>query len=300
MEAPKKKKTKVYMGICSVGNIVDSQTYFLREIEETYKDHIEFYYPSTLVRRKFHDFARNMVVEDFLSTDCDILWFLDSDITPNLHVLDLVSVYGPQWQVAGAPYPVFMAPTGQAQPEVVMTVYGIQPKSGNLCPANVPKEGYGWVTGVATGCLFIKREVFSLLERPYFEFKFEHATRNLIEGEDLGFINKLRKLRIQTFIDFSAVCRHEKMVDLLDVNNYAIAYANRSIVTYNEALREQLQAVNQKAFDAGFKKGFEAAEAEARTQKSPLWTPDQKAKLKGFRGGKSRLHLPAGISDESR
>jgi len=92
------KKTKVYVAIPSVGTVSDLMPYAFRQYEREYGDRIEFVYPKHCVQRKFHDFARNAMVDDFLETDCDILWFLDSDVVPPPHVLDLITKYGEHWE----------------------------------------------------------------------------------------------------------------------------------------------------------------------------------------------------------
>jgi hypothetical protein len=269
------------MGIPSTGMVIDSQSYLLRDLAEKYKDRVELVYPEQCVRRMFHDFARNKVVEEFLSTDCDVLWFLDSDITPSLDVLDLIAVDYDKWQVAGATYPVFMQPPGSDILEVVFTCYKKNVETGNLTLAGVPISGKEFVGGLATGCLFIKREVFSKLKKPYFEFKFDAETRNMIEGEDLGFCRKLLELGIETFVDYSLVCRHQKEIDLLDVNNYAIQYSNRSVMRYDALLQSQVKEVVEKATAKahadGFKAGMAAAEkalTEQSAPKSRIWVPN--------------------------
>ncbi len=259
------------MGIPTTGNVVDSQAYILRDIAELYKDHIELVYPTECVRRMFHDFARNIVVEDFLSSDCDILWFLDSDITPPLHVLDLIALNNDKWQVAGAVYPVFMCPPGEEISSVILTCYKKNPITGALNIASVEKSGTAFVDGLATGCLFIKREVFSQLEKPYFEFKFNDKTRELTEGEDLGFCNKLSKLGIQFFTDFDLVCKHQKSIDLLDVNNYAINYSNNRILSYDKDIRANLKQAMEQSFSRGYQAGLNKDKpVEA---KSSIWLP---------------------------
>jgi hypothetical protein len=236
------KKIRMYMGIPTTGTICDAQTYVLRELQEKYGDKIEFVYPSVCIRRVFHDYARNSIVEEFLDSGCDVLWFLDSDVAPSKHVLDLIVLHWDKWVVAGAPYPVFITPESDKGPQVVFTVY----KGGNgvgLAPANIPPEGLDYVDGIATGCLFIKREVFDKLQKPYFEFKYDHETRIMTEGEDLGFCKKLGALGIKFFIDYSMVCKHYKQVCLLDVNNYAVEYANRAVLAYDRDIRPKVDAL---------------------------------------------------------
>lgn len=245
------KKHKIYVAIPTTGTVVDSQSYVLRELQENYKEHVELYFPAQAVRRIFHDFARNKLVEDFLATDCDILWFLDSDIAPSREVLDLVAVDGDKWQLAGACYPVFMTPPGGEIPEVVFTTYKKNPETGNFTPSNAPKEGKEFVDGLATGCLFIKREVLEKLEKPYFEFTFDKLDRELKEGEDLGFCRKVHELGYKFYVDYSLVCRHQKTVDLFDVNNYAIQFSNRNVQAYDALIKQQVRDAIKAAYQQG-------------------------------------------------
>lgn len=270
------KKTKVYVSILTNGWVVDSQEYALREIMECYKDHIDFVFPTQCVRRIFHDFARNSHVDDFLASDADILWFLDSDITPSKHVLDIVAVHKDKWEAAGSVYPIFMTPPGKGMadgPEVIFTCYEKNAETGGLKLRDVPTAGQEFVDGLATGCMFIKRGVFSKLQKPYFEHKFDMETRNLSEGEDLGFCLKLSKLGIRFFTDFAFICKHQKEVDLLDVANYAIMYANRSIETYVAMVKKDAQEAVKEAYKLGLEKGRSEALRSKIMQTGPMMSP---------------------------
>lgn len=241
------KKIKVYMGFPSNGTVVDAQAYAIRAIQERYSDKVEFVYPEHLVNRIFHDFARNAIVDEFLETDCDVLWMLDSDVSPPPHIMDLVTVHWEKWEVSGAAYPVFMTQPGDELKQLVFTAYRGTNGLG-MGPSRIPYSGEDYVDGLATGCLFIKREVFGKISKPYFEFKYDAESRKLMEGEDLGFCLKLQKLGIKFFTDFSMVCKHYKHVDLLEMNNYAITYANKAVENYDKMIRgqvEKLAAVNQ-------------------------------------------------------
>jgi hypothetical protein len=266
-------KIKVYVAIPTTSSIIDSQVYVLRDIEKLYSDKIEFVYPTNCVRRMFHDFARNKFVEDFLASDCDILWFLDSDITPPKHVLDLIVVHGAKWKVAGLTYPVFMKPPTSDILEVVYTAYEKNAATGNMALASVPKEGIKELDGLATGCLFIHREVLEKLERPYFEFTYNEVDRSIKEGEDLGFCRKVSALGYKFFTDFSMTCRHQKNVDLMDVNNYAIQYSNRNVTAYSDHIKEQVRDALQASYTKGVQDGLRKA---AEKKKSAIWTPGDK------------------------
>jgi hypothetical protein len=233
-----KKKIKVYLGIPSLGDRCDAQMYSLRDMEKYYADKVEFVYPKCFVGRIFHDYARNMVVEEFLATDCDVIWFLDSDIAPPNTAIELVTEHFDKWVVAGCPYPLFLKPAGHDIPKVVFAVYNDLGKGYHT--AAVPKDGLDFVDGIATGCIFVKREVFEKLEKPYFEFKYDPETRELKEGEDIGFCKKVNKLGYRFFIDYSQTCHHFKKVNLLDVNNYCINEFNERWLEQDKFFRSQI------------------------------------------------------------
>jgi hypothetical protein len=235
------KKIKVYMGIPSTGDRVDAQNYFLRRCEKAYGDRIEFVYPEVFVGRIFHDYARNKYVEQFLASDCDVLWFLDSDIIPKENLLNLVTDHWDEWKLAGAPYPVWMTQNGYETPQITYCVYNeIEGKPGHLGPAAVPETGTDFVHGIATGCIFIKREVLEKLSKPYFEFKYKADDREMTEGEDLGFCKKVNALGYKFFIDYSMVCHHFKKISLLDVNNYALVQVSQAVDAYDKNIRNIL------------------------------------------------------------
>lgn len=234
-------KIKVYCAFPSMGDRSDAQTFSLRDMEKFYGDEVEFVYPKHYVGRIFHDYARNKLVEQFMETDCDVIWFLDADVAPPNSVIEIVTKHWDEWKLAGAPYPLFLTPNGHDTPKVVFAVYEDLGK-GFHC-ASVPASGTGFVDGIATGCIFIKREVIEKLEKPYFEFKFNPETREMVEGEDLGFCRKVNKLGYKFFIDYSMTCHHFKRVNLLDVNNYAINEFNRRWADQDRFLRSQLTAI---------------------------------------------------------
>lgn len=239
------KKVKVYCGFISTGTRADSQVYILRELAERYKDEVELVYPEQCVHRVFHDYARNAVVDEFLATDCDILWFLDSDVTPPKHVLDLITQHLDKWVVSGAAYPIFMSQPNEEDRQIVFTAYKGHNGKG-IKPTRIPYSGLDYVDGLATGCIFIKREVFDKLEQPYFEFKYDPKSRELKEGEDIGFCLKLNALGIKFFTDYSMVCKHYKNVCLLEMNNYAISYANKAVLAYDNEIRDKVAALATK------------------------------------------------------
>jgi hypothetical protein len=231
------------MGIPSTGDRVDAQNYYLRRMEKVYGDRIEFVYPEIYVGRIFHDNARNAYVQQFLASDCDLLWFLDSDIVPSERTLELVVTHYDKWDMAGAPYPVWMVQEGHDGPQVTYTVYKSGP-NGGLCPTMIPESGIDFVEGIATGCVFIKRHVFEKMEKPYFEFKYDPITREIAEGEDLGFCIKANTLGYKFFIDYSMLCHHFKKISLLDVSNF-LEYQKQLVIDNCDRVIRQVVAKKQ-------------------------------------------------------
>jgi hypothetical protein len=234
---------KIYVSVPTNGIVADSQLFFWKRAEAKYKDRIEFIWPSHCVRRIFHDFARNAHAEEFLKSEADIWFQLDSDVVPPDDIFDM-ALDNAKWDCAGGVYPVFMTPSGADRPQVVFTVYKGRGKNG-FQAANIPQSGTDYVDGIGTGCMFVKRHVLEKMQKPYFEFKYEPENRHMIEGEDLGFCMKVVDMGFKFYVDYSMTCKHYKSVCLLDVSNYAQEFAGRSIQQYEAMIRPQVQMLEQ-------------------------------------------------------
>lgn len=233
-------KIKIYMATPSTGDRHDSQNYYLRRMEKQHGDQIEFVYPEIYVGRIFHDHARNAYVKQFLASGCDLMWFLDSDIVPSERTLELVTKHYDKWKLAGAPYPVWMSQQGYEGPQITYTVYKTLGEGKGLSPAPIPDQGLDFVEGIATGCIFIKREVLEKLSAPWFEFKYDPITREIVEGEDLGFCLKVNALGYKFFIDYSMICHHFKKISLLDVSNYVEMQKQAVLDVSDRAYRQSI------------------------------------------------------------
>lgn len=265
------KKVKVYLGWTSTGQREDLHMYLLRDLKDRYGEILDLVLPDLCIHRIFHDRARCDVVDEFLASDCDVLWFLDSDVCPPNHVLDLIAHHYDKWQVAGAPYPIANIAPGCSEFGINWTVYkGVDfdksnPEVRGIYMTELPPEGTDFVDGLATGCLFIKREVFQKMQKPWFEFKFDKETRRITEGEDLGFALKCHDLGIKFFVDYGMVCGHQKRVNLLEMSNFAMRIRNEEIRRYCELVKPEIEAAYKASFEAGRKKGREEAAAQAPT-----------------------------------
>lgn len=257
-----KPKTKVFLAIPSTGVREDFHTYLFEDWRKRYSDEIELVFPDGCQQYFGHDYARNMYVERFLETDCDVMLFIDSDVVPPPHLLDLVTIHGHKWLAAGAPYPLWLYRPGTTEFSVAFTAYsGTAPDvNGNtgLKMTDVPRSGTEFVDGLATGCLFLKRELFEQIKKPYFEFKRHPETMEAIEGEDLGFALKLKKLGIRYFCDHGMVCGHFKRVNLLEVQNYATSFANSKLMEMHTSIKAEVENAVKYAASEGYRQGREA------------------------------------------
>lgn len=243
---------KIFVAIPTTGTVVDTLPHVLRLIEARYKDKVELVYPEAIVRRIFHDFAREAMVDEFLKTDCDVLWFIDSDVVPPVSCLDAYIKAYEEWDCAAMPYPVFINAPGETAPQVVYTIYKGRGSKG-YAMAQLPLAGIDYVDGAGTGAMLIKRHVLEKIEAPRFEFKYDEKTRRMTIGEDLGFCIKVNQLGYHFFIDYSAVCSHHKTINLLDAGDYAREYAKRSVETYAESIKSQIEAFAARQKSQAFK-----------------------------------------------
>lgn len=234
-------KKKIFLAIPTTGTICDGIPYILRDIQEKYGDKVELVWPKECVRRMFHDFARNSLVDEFLASDCDVMWFLDSDVLPQSRCIEYVTERWDEWKIAACPYPVFMTPKylEGGGPQAIFVVYQDM-GNGHITEADCPESGIAEVAGAATGCLFIKREVLERMQKPYFSFEYDPITRDLKKGEDIYFCYKAKELGYKFYVDFSFVCNHFKNVGLLYVNNYAMDYARNTMAAFEESMKHQL------------------------------------------------------------
>lgn len=263
------KKVKVFLAWPSCGQREDLHLYLLRDLQDRYGEIMELRLPDICIHRVFHDFARNEMCEEFLASDCDVMWFLDSDVAPPPHVLDLIAHHYDKWQCAGAPYPIANIAPGQDNFGINFCVYkGVDfdksnPEVRGIYMADLPPDGHEFVDGLATGCLFVKREVLEKMERPYFEFKFNKETRRITEGEDLGFALKCHDLGIKFYVDYSAVCGHNKRVNLLEMSNFAMRMRNDEIRKYVDQVKPDVEAAVKEAYQRGREKGRQEAASSA-------------------------------------
>ncbi len=141
---------------------------------------------------KPHDHCRNDIVLKFLSTDCDWLLMVDSDVVPPVNVLEMINN---NVDVCSAHVSTFngeVIPVGMTKDE-----RGYHHNFKHSAP------GLHKVDAVGTGCILIKRQVFDRLDKPYFRFKY-NSDGLLVNGEDFDFSERVGEV----CFDARYKCKH--------------------------------------------------------------------------------------------
>lgn len=104
------------------------------------------------------EWQRNKIVADFLKTDCEALWFVDSDVIPTENSFELLRVDAP---IAGGIYPI----PGYNMKNDIPLIWSFYNKIDtgvfDYQPIPLPEDGPTLVAceGLGTGCMIIERKV---------------------------------------------------------------------------------------------------------------------------------------------
>lgn len=186
------------------------------------------------------DYARNVIVDDFLKDGHSRLWFIDSDIVPPPTSLRLLMADADI--VAGA-YPIWGKKGPKHKPDLSWGVYEWVEKDQGYIQPDMPDEGVLERDGAATGMMIIKRRVLED-ERMYYSRNYtswtgrpmrlpDHApggiflNRHKPNGqydatEDLDFCYRAKKLGYTLKVDYAVKCGHLKQTDVLDIAKYSV------------------------------------------------------------------------------
>jgi GT2 family glycosyltransferase len=153
--------------------------------------------------------ARNDIVEAFLGTDSDYLWFVDSDMVFNADYFDDLAAHDKG--VCGALYYSLHKDMSYKFPVV------IEDKAGKLTRAegDLNKLGLVEVAGIGMGCCLIRREVFEAIAKthnsPLVWFQ-ETVRGDDAIGEDTEFCLRAKEAGFPCFIDTNLIAGHLKTV----------------------------------------------------------------------------------------
>ena len=159
-------------------------------------------------------YARNVIAEFFLDSDCDRLWFLDADVIPPSDVMRLTDVDA---DIVGGTYHQMMASPNRAQKSLRL-IAGDE----NGKPLALPDDGVVDAGFVAFGCTLIRREVLEdprmILDdtcrpRAFFQ-EIREANGRVTVTDDAEYCHRARSNGYTVKCHAGIRCGHDKWVDL--------------------------------------------------------------------------------------
>jgi predicted peroxiredoxin len=182
--------------------------------------------------------SRNLLVRDFLKTDCTHLLFVDSDqcdIPPDAVetlIAPDVDIVGGLYFKRAYPYPP------------IMYRFKEEGEFGMAHVVEFPMNALVEVDVIGMGLTLIKREVFNKLKRPYFYYGLDEHEDGSRRGmsEDTYFCRQARRAGIQIFCHTGVVVGHI-MDTAVGVDHFADSFG------YNEAEDNGQREKLQKALD---------------------------------------------------
>lgn len=177
------------------------------------------------------DAARNKAVEEFfLKSDADTLVFFDNDVSPPPNIADAILSMPDECDIAIMPYWVWL-PEGHTMPCFGRWEDGIM-----IVPdPSTIKPGWQEMGSGGTGCMFIKRRVFTSgkITAPFFQI-ISDARKGQVVSEDIYFTGRATEAGLKVFINADFVCSHFRTVDLAEINMGIVSILNRFFVAVKE------------------------------------------------------------------
>ena len=192
------------------------------------------------------DVARNLLVEQFLRTDGDYLWFVDQDAAflprtldrlmsrrlPIVSALEMMRLEGPCWPMAlkGPPDP----DTGKHRIQGAEVYAWIAQHMDAMTNApqmldEPPQDSLLETTFTGCHCLLIRRDVLAEMEQPWFQ-GYNPG------GEDQYFCQKAGAMGIPTYVDLSVLVGHAATDRIIGAFDFMAA---QWFVSNKEAAEEQ-------------------------------------------------------------
>ena len=153
------------------------------------------------------DANRNFIVDRFLESECDWLFFCDSDMIPPDDIFNMLE---------DCKYDNFniLSPINLIRQEnkIRSNIFGEQERIN---------ENYLAVDSCGCGCCFINRKVFESMKQPYFQFVLGEKGELKI-SENINFTNKAKKLGFDCFIDTRYKTNHLKTLGLMELEKMKV------------------------------------------------------------------------------
>ena len=162
------------------------------------------------VEGKIHPIARsrNVIVSAFLDSDCEYLFWIDSDMSCPIDTLDKLLEHNKE-MVSAVAFMWQYVPEMGCCTVMPMATIDNRPVFGNSLME---------VNRSNVNCTLIKREVLETLGVGSFRYEYENDRRTtLIGGEDYMFCDEVKAAGYSIYVDFGLVSSHYKTVDLKDI-----------------------------------------------------------------------------------
>lgn len=157
---------------------------------------------------------RNKLIERFLKTNIEWIFFIDTDTVPPINALDMTKH---KLDICSGYYYQWINHQDINKRELMPLIFekvekGYKPFKGRPTKIKNVVEA----DGAGAGCLLINRRVFANIERPY--FLTPHDEKGFTTStEDIYFFKKIQKAGYKLYIDTSIVADHVKTVNLTDI-----------------------------------------------------------------------------------
>lgn len=170
--------------------------------------------------------ARNTAVEDFfLKSDCEILVLFDNDVAPPQNIADAIASMPAECDIAVMPYWVWL-PSEQH----TLICFGKWEDGTMVVPDPMTlKPGWQSMGAGGTGCMFIRRKVFTSPEKltaPFFKI-ISDERRGQIVSEDIYFTGRAAEAGFLTWTNTDFICSHFHTIDLAEVNQGVVRILNK-------------------------------------------------------------------------
>lgn len=180
--------------------------------------------------------AREKLVERLYQDNKDWILFLDSDMTPPPDMITKMLSHNMP-VVSGMAFkriPPFQ-PCFYTKLDIDGSGHNIKPRLATALEFG--DKGVLQVEGVGLACCLIRREVFDLLDAPYF-----FPIPNL--GEDLTFCYKIKQKKIPIIVDLTIDCGH---VSEIPVSKFHYQEAYKQYKAIEESKKKQMEKELSKA-----------------------------------------------------
>lgn len=160
-----------------------------------------------------HDRARNQVVEVFLAHEhLTHLFFIDSDTIPPDDALDRLLSHDLPFVSGLTPILTTNKETGAYEKHDNCFQDREFDENGKVTKTIMAERNTGLqkIFRCGASCMLISREVFTVLNRPFFKFEYNEDGTKHTRSEDIYFCDSLTEAGIDIYADTDVICSHEK------------------------------------------------------------------------------------------